>query len=43
MIAEIFLEYFCPSQHLVVEKSFTAKGGRQAESNAKGNSVSLVV
>lgn len=43
MVAEILLVYFCPSQHLVVEKSFTAKAGRQVESTAKGSTVSLVV
>lgn len=43
MVAEILLAYFCPSQHLVVEKSFTARAGRQAESTAKGSTVSMVV
>lgn len=42
-VAEILLAYFCPSQHLVVEKSFTAKAGSQVESTAKGSTVSLVV
>lgn len=43
MVAEILLAYFGPGQHLVVEKSFTAKAGRQVESTAKGSTVSLVV